>query len=250
MIVKKAYHPKGKHAVLFREDNHTYIDNFGVNYTSGTTFIKKFHSEFDSVGISEKCSKNKKNKKYFGRLPEDIRKEWAKEAKRGSSEGDNCHFYAECLVSDMDRPQPISNRCKNIFKQVDIIGNILLKKYILIGAEFIVFSPYLKIAGMIDLLMYDADSNTVYILDWKQNKEITTSNTFRNFFPPIDHLQESDKNTYTLQLSLYEFILKLEGYFPKDAKYKRGLIHLSENWYKRIELEYYDYEIKEMLKHG
>lgn len=248
MIIKTADHPNGLLSVKFSEEGHTYIDNNGVSYLSGTSLIKPFFTEFDSIKISERCSKNQNNPKYFGRDPEDIRAEWEKEATRGRTEGDNVHLYGEQSIQNLPRPKPISKRCKAIFKQIDIVVTWLLKKYILIGVEFIVFSPELLVAGMIDLLMYDPTTDSILVFDYKQNKEITTENNFQSGLDPIDHLSDTDINHYTLQLSLYEFILKTEGYFPEDMKYKKQLIHLSEVGHKVITLMDYEYEVKEILR--
>jgi len=248
--IKTAYHPNGKHVITFREDRHTYIDNQGSRYLSGTGFVGRFFPKFDAVAISKKCSKGK-NPKYAGRPPEDIRAEWLAEAKRGSSEGDNTHMYAEGLISGWppgNLPAPISDRCSALFVQVERAVAGLLKRFVFIAAEMIIFSPDLGLSGMVDLVMFDPATNEILILDWKQNKEIKTENIWQSGKAPIDHLEASDKSKYSLQLSTYQYIIDREGYFPGVAGYRRALIHITPDLFKTIPLEYYDYEVQLMIE--
>lgn len=247
---KKAYHPDGSYTIQFREHNHSYIDNHGTRYVSGTTVIKPFFPKFDPVAVSVKCSKGS-NPKYAGREPEEIRSEWIAEGQRGSREGDNLHEYAEGLISGWPvhkLPKPISERCEQLFIHARKITAWLNKKYQFIEAEKIVFSPELKIAGMIDLLMWDQIRQEILILDWKQNKEITDQNFHQNAHSPIEHLEDTHVNKYALQLSLYQCLLQRENYYPKAKGFRRALIHITPETVMPIQLEFYEYEIKEMLK--
>lgn len=249
--VKTAYHPNGQYIVTFREDQHTYIDNSDKSYTSGTGFVGRFFPKFDAKAISNKCSLGH-NPKYAGRSPEDIRAEWLAEAKRRSSEGNNTHMYAEYLISGWsqeDLPAPISDRCTSMFAQVDRAVAGLLKRFVFVAAEMIIFSPGLGLSGMVDLIMFDSATNEILILDWKTNKNpLTTENIFQSGFPPIDHLQDTNKNHYILQLSLYRMILEREGYFPGVTGYRQALIHITPDSFKTIPLEYYEYEVQLMIE--
>lgn len=251
--VKIAKHPDTKHSITFRESDHSYIDNLGSRYVSCTTFFKPFSHEFDAVKVSEKCSLGD-NPKYIGRSPEEIREEWFKEGDRGRTEGTNVHEYAEwymvsksILSSVVLKPKPISKRSELLFSQARTACKKLLKRFKFIAAEVIVFSPDLKIAGTIDLLMYDPKTNEIIIIDWKATKRISIENIYQNAFSPIEHLQDTDINKYSLQLSLYQYIMIKENYFPKAKGYRRALIHLSPEKATPINLEYHDYEIKEII---
>jgi hypothetical protein len=247
---KVAYHPDGEHVITFRENRHTYTDNHGRRYLSGTGFVGRFFPKFDMEAVSIRCSQGD-NPKYAGRTPEDIRAEWKAEAIRGSSEGDNTHAYAESQISGwpVDQvPKPISDRCVLLFSQVDRAVAGLLSRFIFIGAEVVIFSPGLGFSGMIDLLMYDPATNEILVLDWKQNKEISRENQWQSGLPPIDHLQATDISKYTLQLSTYQYILDRGKYFPSVSGYRRALIHLAPDHFEIIPLEYYDYEIQQMIE--
>jgi len=251
MADKRAYHPNGDAWIEFLEGPHSYVDNRGVRYTSGTSFVKPFFPQFDAVVMSRRCAAGR-NPKYAGRSPEDIQAEWQAEAERGSSEGDNTHMYAEGMVSGWPReqlPRPISDRCRDLFVQVDRAVAGLLRRFVFVAAEMVIFSPALGLSGMVDLVLFDPATNEVLILDWKQNKKITRQG-FRGetALDPIDHLQASDVSKYSLQLSTYQYILDKEGYFPGVDGYRRALIHIMPDKFKIIPLEFYDYEIQLMLE--
>lgn len=251
MADKKAYHPNGIAWIQFLDEPHTYIDDMGVQYLSGTSFVKQFFPEFDADAMSKKCAAGK-NPKYAGRSPEEIRAEWEVEALRGSSEGNNIHMYAEGLMCGWPSeqlPEPISDRCRALFIQVDRAINWLKSRFVFIAAEMVVFSPALGLSGMIDLVVFDPAFNTIFILDYKQNKEISRQG-FRGetALSPIDHLQASDISKYGIQLSTYQYILDREKYFPNTVKYHRALIHLTIENFQFIPLDFYNYEINLMLK--
>ena len=149
---KIATHPNKPYTIKFNEKYHTYTDNFLDRYVSATTFIKPFFPKFDAIAVSKKCAAGT-NPKYAGRDPKEIRKEWMAEGRRGSYEGDNTHLYAEGIMTGIpvsELPEPISDRCKLLFKQVDRITRWLLTRYDFVEAEKIIFSPDLKIAGQVD----------------------------------------------------------------------------------------------------
>jgi hypothetical protein len=252
MTIKTAQHPDGVHSIQFRGQYHQYVDNYGSKYISGTYFFKPYAPKFDAPAIAERCSKGP-NPKYSGRDPQEIMAEWSAEGKRGTDEGDNVHLYAENWPATDGNPDvaPISERCAALFQQVDAVffDLILNHGYQVIGSEMIIFSPELLIAGTIDLLLLNPAINQIIIADWKQNKaSLTTTNNFQKLLPPLEHLQDTEINKYGLQLSIYEYILKREGYFPGVTDYTRQLIHLYPDRFEYIYPDYYEYEIKEILQ--
>lgn len=248
--IKIASHPSGEYTIAFNEQYHTYTDNLNKKYISGTSFPKSFFPKFDAIAVSIKCSESI-NPKYTGRTPADIRAEWKKEGYRGRTEGDNVHLYAEMSVIDPNKqPAPISARCESLFKQVDHAFAIFhSKNFRIIAVEKIVFSPDLGIAGMIDLLLHDIEKNEIIVGDWKQNKKaLSTTNTFQNLLKPLEHLQDTEINRYSLQLSLYQYLMEREGYFPDVSGYRRVIFHLTPEAVVPIQLEYFEYEIEELLR--
>ncbi len=249
MTDKTAYHPDGKTIITFNEEAHTYTDNQGQEYVSATSFINQFFPKFDAVAVSERCARGR-NSKYAGRTPEDIREEWADNARQSSEEGTNVHEYAEGLLKEWESlPASISPRCERIFPHAEEAVQEIKKFYSVIAAEMIVFSPDLGIAGTIDLLLYDPVKRKILIADWKTNKEISRE-AFgdRRALAPIEHLSDTDISKYSLQLALYNYLLVREKYFWPDMTYDKKLIHLREDGFQGIPLEDHSYEIGEMLR--
>ena len=251
MADKRAHHPDGHHTIKFGEKWHTYTDNHGTKYTSGTQFVGQFFPKFDMVAMSVKCSEGK-NSKYAGRPPKEIRAEWSAEGDRGRTEGTLIHEYAEALMCDWppeDMPVPMSERTTTMWPHVEAAVQELRRKYKFVAAEMIVFSPEFKLSGMVDLIMYDENTDEIIVGDYKQNKALSSGNTWQRGFPPLEHLGDSDMEHYTLQLGLYQYIMEKESYFPGVSGYRRELIHITPEGHKIIPLEeYYYYEICEMIK--
>jgi hypothetical protein len=52
----------------------------------------------------------------------------------------------------------------------------------------------------------------IYIRDFKTNEKIKTENKFQKMKSPIAHLDDCELNHYTIQLSLYAYMLENKGY--------------------------------------
>lgn len=244
---KIAYHPSDDLSIEFDPQYHTYIDDSDNRYTSVTTFVSKFFNPFSAKQTALDCAK-KKGSEYYGMNSNDIMAQWEDIADQARLEGTVMHEYAEWLVSGKtqgDKPGFISDRTDRLFFWIEKCVDGLLEKFSFIAAEMIVFSPGTKIAGMVDLLMYDPIKNEVVILDWKQNKEISRDSMFGNALPPIQHLTDDDFNHYALQLSTYRYIMECGGYF--NCKFRQAIIHVTETGYKAIPLPYLQCEVQRMI---
>ena len=241
---KTAMHPFGM-MIEFNETEHTYVlcgpeagYMAGKHLQSVTTFIGSYFPKFDTEKMAVKCAGKKP--KYTGMTAEDIKEAWADEAHRGQTEGTNTHAYAECLLNGwFDRlPVPRSEREAMLFKQVARSVISLEERFQFVSSEEIIFSPKLGIAGTMDLLMLDGESGDLIILDWKQNKEISMSNRWENGYPPVDHVEASDYAKYSLQLNLYEKILREEKYYQSLGYrgVRKALIHLRTEDYSVIKV--------------
>lgn len=222
-----AQNPSGL-IVEFDSEEHRYkIRQTGCYLNSATTFIGEFFPHFDADAMAPRCVGKPK---YKGMSADEIKAAWDAESLRGRTEGTNVHYYAECLMNGDFANIPVaqSDREQKLFDQVVLAVLRLEERFQFIASEYIVFSPYLGIAGTIDLLMADMLNMDLIILDWKQNKVISTSNPYGSGSGPIAHLDASDFNKYALQLNLYEMIIRREGYFKEFKGVRKALIHLKE----------------------
>ncbi len=81
--------------------------------------------------------------------------------------------------------------------------------YVPIANEFIVYDQENAICGTIDALMYNTRLNCYSIIDWKTSKKFDTGNQWSEYMkPPFEHIQYCNTAEYSLQLSLYKYILE------------------------------------------
>ena len=70
-------------------------------------------------------------------------------------------------------------------------------------------------AGTIDMLAYNLKKGCYSIIDWKTSKKFDQGNSFTPYMkPPFEHVLSCNTNEYSLQLSLYKYILE------KKQKYR------------------------------
>ena len=94
-------------------------------------------------------------------------------------------------------------------------------------SEKIIYSKELNLAGTIDLLMYDKKSDSYIIIDWKTSSKIETS-AYRHKTGNHDitrNLEDCNFNHYSLQLSLYRYIL--ENYYGLKVN-NQMIVHITD----------------------
>lgn len=209
---------KHTNEIQFEESKHSYIVK-GERYTSSTTFLKQFYSQFDSEYHSHKKSKEE------GVSQEEILSKWKLEASSSTIRGNSIHKYIE------DRQNGLIVRPPNriVIKQYLSLVEFLSKNNITkIFNEFRVYDESLKIAGTMDAL-YIKD-NRFIILDWKTNKKLSIDNPYKNFCKyPFKKVPDTTLGHYYLQINLYRYIItKIVGkdmiednhyviYFPHEG---------------------------------
>lgn len=236
--------------IIFEENTHKYysiIDGKTIDYVSGTTFVSKFFQKFDPDGkIAERCAKRD------GVTVDEILAKWKKNADDSCIMGTKTHSICESIMKNEKYviPESTNLREKYIFENAVKIANRVKDRIDVLGVEKIVFDPYLKtpIAGTIDLLGRSKKNGHILILDWKTNSKIDSVNTYNKFgLAPIEHIADINKEHYALQTSLYQHILVSGGYFSKDTKFDRFIIHINENGSKIYGLNDYTKEIGDMI---
>lgn len=162
-------------------------------------------------------------------------------------------FKSKQIVDVKDLPLDIRKKYPKIIKRIQ---SFLFTGYE-IYTEVRVYHPIYYIAGTIDLLIIK--DKQFYILDWKTNKDdlhfisgyykkennIKTNKFIANderLLSPLNNLQNCKGIIYTLQLSLYSFILEEWGYECLDLE----LYHIRDT-INVHNLNYLKEEIKTLL---
>lgn len=225
--------------------------NGKIYYVSGTKLVNHFFPSFDP---DDKIATRKAQE--LGISVEELKFQWKQKAAAACALGTRVHETCEDVLHgpDMLGAYHFRNKPETIHEQKLMAAGFnaaqdVLKKMNVIGIEKIVFDLDCQIAGTIDLLCQDkADPLQYWILDWKTNEKIEFNNRYgtHGLFP-IEHLEDCSATHYALQLSLYEFLLRIGKYIPHNAKVRRGIFHLTDNGAKFYELPDYSIEIRNMV---
>lgn len=212
---------KFKH-VKYHDEEHRYFaempDGKLVEYISGTTFIGLFKEKFDSEEQAKKYAKKHKLNE------EEVRELWDFKRDYAAIKGTYLHAFAENYWNNkvfgndhrvaherfgMDGAVQLKedlDKCINMFKQFYLDSSKSLHP---IALELVVCLDSAGIAGMIDKLMWNSKAQEIQIWDYKTNKEINTSSKFRKRMKfPVQWLDECEFVVYSLQLSLYKYIIE------------------------------------------
>ena len=235
--------------VVFTEEGHIYTMG-GKKATSVTTFIGQFKKPFERDFWAARSAK-KANVKL-----QDILEKWDSISLRACNKGSKFHAFAENYINNKILPNIIYDFDIDI-EAYNTIESQFLKFYenskenlIPIRSELCVGSSQLGICGMVDQLYYSNTLNGLVIFDWKTNKRMNYTSRYQNMMlPPISHLEECEFSTYSLQLSLYRYIIELETYLEiKDC----FIVWFNEknDTYRLIRCADYRKEIINMLNYN
>jgi hypothetical protein len=244
---------KFKHIKYYDEPHKYFIGE--QELVSGTTFIGKYKEKFDSEKMAEKTAAKKKIS------IEEVLADWAFKGDFSRSKGTLLHNYAENYWFNKVFPVdmgPFDERfgeglmleryeaCKTLF---EAFYNDACESLIPIAAELVIGDEEIGIAGMVDKLFWNQKMGELQIWDYKTNKEINSFSKFRKkMLHPIAFLPECELVTYSIQTSLYKYIIE------KNTNLKLGrsyLVHIHEEneRYNIIECTDYTDVVKLMIKH-
>ena len=233
-ITKQAVNPRGV-TINFCDKSHRYWTAhrtpepvagdhaFEVDFVSVTTMLKKYFAPFDEKAMAEQVAAKR------GVMAAQVMIEWQVNRDAACRFGTRTHEVCEdVLLGRPVRNRPENEKERATFEQGWRWATKAKERMKVVAVEQIVFHDALRIAGQIDFLMLDA-YGTYWVMDWKTNKEIKQANAYgKTGLGPVAHLPECELSKYALQLSVYELILRSEGYIAKNAPVSRGLVHLTE----------------------
>ncbi len=254
--LKTGKHPSGQ-IIYFEEESHSYfLEDKSVDFTSVTTFIHQFFPEFDAPMVARRMVMREirdggmavEESVIEARVDELLAK-WDKKRDDACDFGTRVHENCEALLLNKDELHtPKDTREEKVMSLAKLEVQKLQNKLHFYASEAIIFSPSLALSGTIDLLMWDEQRGEVVILDWKTNSQIKLENRWQSGLSPISHLEDTNYNHYALQMSVYQFLLLHEGYFPPNTKFSRKLIHLhADSGVTYHEVPYLYDEVQAML---
>ena len=224
--------------IKLNEKDHVYelYDDPEFNFISSTTFLHKFFEPFDKHAVADNLLKNVPKYKQYTK--EGLLKEWEQSAIIGTQ----VHLEVENYILTKDHPTHPKSKAGT--KWVDGVP-----PWLSLYPEKILYSTELGIAGMMDLLIYDSATDEYVIVDWKTNKKIS-KNSYKGKMGSKESskdLEDCNFTKYSLQLSLYRYIL--EEYY--DMKIKNSfIVHLKVGGSETIKCPYLKEHIVKMLEEG
>jgi ATP-dependent exoDNAse (exonuclease V) beta subunit len=207
-------------AIIFKQDNHSYLssDQDQIDWVSVTSFVNKFKPKFDSVSKAKEVSK-KKRSKWYGLTPEKIQEVWSNESKRASELGTWYHSQREKDLSFCNTIERLGQTLQIVNPIYTLDGKIAPEQKLqnnYMYPEHLVYLKSVGVCGQADLV--EVIDGHVHITDYKTNKELKTEG-FKSWdgkvdtmLPPVAHLDNCHLNHYTLQLSLYLYIILKHNY--------------------------------------
>ena len=273
--------------VFFNDSEHVYLDKLsGEPYISVTTLIGKYENKFNSDFFSkykalealidgdqfslvkdgllatqiwkpELLEKFNIDQQTFEDKTNEILKSWDNTRDEACDHGSYVHEIMETSFYGNTHFDLSNFGCPQICGNFDCIkGNYHLDLENGIYPEFLMsyITPEgLHIAGQADLIV--KNGNDISILDWKTNKEIKKRSFFnkakkKNVMMkyPLSNIEDCNYWHYTLQLSLYAYILQQLN--PDFEIKELKLVHIARDGKQTVyDLEYRKSDIERMLKH-
>ena len=214
----------------FYEAGHSYYYKSEKVNKSVTGLVSQFVEPFDEKKWLPKKAKER------GISELELKAEWQKKADISASTGTLFHRYMEeglagklyCPETSKVRPDILLDVMGRYDKLVPLANEFIRfsrAHFIPFKSEFIVGLRSI-IAGQIDQIFYNKESKKFDIYDWKTNKEISCWSVWhKKMLGPFQSLDECELNSYSLQLSIYKWLLEKQG-FKID---KLNLVWFNEN---------------------
>ncbi|MBN1971081.1 MAG: PD-(D/E)XK nuclease family protein [Candidatus Delongbacteria bacterium] len=196
-----------------------------------TEKIQQYKEQFDTELWSERRAKS------LGVTPSVVIDEWEENTRKANEKGSFFHKFAELKISNKLFDCNIDSRLKEQFYKFleDSSKNLFPVK-----SEMVIGDLDLSIAGTIDQLYWSEKKGGLVIFDWKTNKNFTSSSKYgKKMLKPLDDLEESHINLYSLQLNIYKYI------FEKNTGLK--IIDLYLVWFNENNNDYIIYRCKDLM---
>ena len=201
---------KMKKEISFNSKNHTYknIETW-EKYKSVSSIIAKFKPFFDM----NKWSKHIAKKEWVEQ--EVIIKRWRAKALLSCLKWTFIHkqiekFLNKKEINNDNLDEQKTEWYKDSLKYIEHIKKWNLNSSnIEFQTERMVYNHEYKIAWSIDLVILNGQNNAISIIDWKTNQKIKLKNYYKETLKnPLTHLDNCEYAVYSLQLSLYAFMLE------------------------------------------
>ncbi len=224
--------------IMFSPGPHEYRLSFGTPWSdsrpvpSVTQFVGHYCPKFDAETQAARTAARK------GLTPAALLAEWRAAGDKACAMGTRVHANQERM---MHGQQPIADAVDEREAAIGAAGVAAMNAIIAAGwrpaaAERMVASYFYRLAGTVDAIFQRGGE--VMLADWKTNAAIKRDNAYGvRCLPPISHLPDCEYARYSLQLNLYERILKRDGYYPASTPIRMFIVHLTPDGFVAMPVE-------------
>lgn len=191
----------------FEETEHKYHVNGNLIKLSVSGVIKKFVKYVD-------FSKKATEKDLRLNLPiGTTAKQWENNKQRACKLGSNVHLFGE-LYPFNKHLEPRNEYEKAIVK----FWNDLPSNIVPVVMELQMYHKEYMFAGTADILLYNKDTDSFIIGDYKTNKDLFKNFKGKTLLYPFNDMLDSPYSKYELQLSFYQILFKQLGFKVSSRK--------------------------------
>ena len=217
-----------------------------VPLQSVTRVIYDIFPEFDKDGEILKRTAAKRNM-----TEEALRKEWDENRRVSREAGIKVHnlcelgLKGELTADELTGTDNVSLTVRNAKKVIDYIFN----KCSEIEIEKTIGDYNAMIAGRVDMMFRSRKDGELWLCDWKTSKNISKENTFNEFAnAPFNYIPATNFWKFSLQLNMFEYILRAGGYVGKDERVNKCIIKVTKDGYENIRVKDLDDEINDIIE--
>jgi len=223
--------------VTFKSRNHEYL--YGdIKLISVSKLIEQYHEPFNEKMIAAIVARKK------GLPIKAILSDW----KRARDDGTEVHKLCEELLTNKelyninDKYRPY---VENAFK---FLTSFTKDEINMITPEMLLYSIDDGVAGTSDIVLINHKKKYICVYDWKKvDKFDMLSYNNKTMHMPINHLVDTKYNKYSLQLSIYAYMLQLK--YPEYVIQEIAFIQLTNETYRKYNTPYLKTDVINLLKH-
>lgn len=193
--------------LVFDEKHHTYHVN-KVKLRSVSAECKKFYKEFDAQNISLAMAKKQSDdSRIVKKIQQEILNNWKVSGDEAATLGTLVHKFGEDYIGSNRTLLPISDYDKSIISFWSELNPI----YDVVEQELRMYNLKLGLAGTLDILLYNKETDSYAIYDYKTNKDLYSNYKNQKMLPPFDDMLDTPYSHYVIQQNLYALMLELVG---------------------------------------
>lgn len=212
-----------------RTEDHVYVLPDGTEFDLSVTDVVEYHFPFDREDVADRLAKY--SSKYDGMTKEDILDEWDDIRDHGTVVHDQISAYID------ENIMPSEYKAMSAVKWYNTHMLASHESF----PEITVYDRDIGLAGRIDLLVINKDTDQCAIIDWKTARKMSGGN--RGSTEECGGLS-GKLAEYSLQLSFYAYLLEMHGINVK----RQIIIHLTEDGATEIEAEPYGHIVREIIQ--